>query len=134
MSIPVPDNPHHVENMESISLLEEQGYQGPDVSLAISLFEYGLAWKDLGEETQFIHRNPNHQRWFDRIAFPNDLDVRKEFDWADWEDGLMSFLGGSLEEWLEFPLPRKIQDLVSYYGEENIFGTSYWEGFQIKDK
>jgi hypothetical protein len=29
------------------------------------------------------------------------------------------------------PLPMRIYDLVSYHGTENVFGSSYWEGFAI---
>jgi hypothetical protein len=42
-------------------------------------------------------------------------------------------MGSIKEDWDALPLPQKIYDLVSYYGFENIFGSSYWEGFQIEE-
>jgi hypothetical protein len=29
-------------------------------------------------------------------------------------------------------LPFKVSDLMNYYGVEEIFGTSYWEGFIVE--
>ena len=134
VQIPVADNPQHVDNLVSISLLETQGFEGSDASLSESLFEYGLAWREVDNEYLFIHRHPNCVGCFDRSTFKKDLDVQKEFNWIKWGE-ITSYLGvDDLEEWLTFPLPHKISDLVSYHGYENIFGTSYWEGFKISEE
>ncbi len=132
-TIPVPGNPCHVDNLKTIALLDAQGFEGPDASLTESLFEYGLAWRELSDnEILFVHRNSSMQGRFERTTFKADLDVQKEFNWVSW-DSVMSCIGVNLAEWLTFPLPYKIQDLVSYYGEMEIFGESYWEGFAIAD-
>lgn len=55
MNIPHPDNLEHTENLSSIALLEAQGFEGPDASLEISLFEYGIAWRVMETETLFIY-------------------------------------------------------------------------------
>lgn len=133
MTIPIPDNPQHVKNLESIALLKAQGFRGPDASLAESLFEYGLAWRDLGDEILFIYRHPSIPNRFDRCTMDKTTDVKKEYDWANW-DGLFSFIGQTESEWSDYPLTLKIYDLFGYYGSEEIFGSSYWEGFAITDE
>jgi hypothetical protein len=125
--------------IDTITKLEENGYIGTDACLAISLFEYGLAWKEDEKQIEFIYGITAHDRnsepcfnRFDRCSFDLDLDVRKEFDWADFEE-VESFIGSTSQEFDRLPLPQKISDLVSYYGFENIFGSSYWEGFEIQE-
>lgn len=128
-------NPEHVDNLDTISKLEADGFTGMDASLSESIFEYGLAWRELPEtkEILFVHRHPTLEKRFDRTSFKADLDFRKEFDWADFA-GLCNFLGMTADEFDAQPLPNKIADLVSYSGEENVFGTSYWKGFKIADE
>lgn len=121
--------------IDTITKLEQNGYTGTDACLAISLFEYGLAWKEDEKQIQFIYGmalNDTEYNRFDRCSFDLDLDVRKEFDWADFNE-VESFLGSTGEEFDALPLPQKIYDLVSYYGFENVFGSSYWEGFEIQE-
>lgn len=127
--IPVPDNPQHTNNLKSIQLLEAQGFKGPDASLEESLFEYGLAWRVMEKETLFIYRIGENR--FDRTVFSNDLDVIKEFNWVSWTE-IANHVGTPLPEWINFPLDSKIYDLFMYHGWENIFGSSYWEGFKIE--
>ena len=121
--------------IDTITKLEEKGYIGTDACLATSLFEYGLAWKEDEKQIEFIYgigmEDCDYNR-FDRCSFDLDLDVRKEFDWADFDE-VESFIGSTSQEFDRLPLPQKIYDLVSYYGFENIFGSSYWEGFEIQE-
>jgi hypothetical protein len=130
IEIPIPDNPHHVRNLEKLSLLKAQGFEGSDACLVTSLDEYGLAWRDLGEETLFIYAHPSMAKRYDRCAFANDLDCKREFDWVRWQE-IYDFTGMVEAEWHGMPLPMRIYDLVSYHGTENVFGSSYWEGFAI---
>jgi len=123
--------------LNTISKLEKFGYIGTDADLATSLFEYGLAWKEEGNQIELIYAiggdyDKVEYTKFDRITFDKDLDVRKEFDWADFNevekaDGLTSERFDALE------LPFKINDLIGYYGFENVCGSSYWEGFEIEE-
>lgn len=131
-------NPEHVRRLESIPALEEQGFEGSDATLEIALFEYGMAWKDLGEETLFIYRlsDTDESRKgprFERATFDNDLDCKREFNWIKEED--WSQIYGSCEmdekDWQSMPLTSKIYDLNNYYGHLNVFGSSYTEGFEI---
>lgn len=125
--------------LNTIPKLEQLGYIGTDADLATSLFEYGLAWKEDGKQIEFIYaiggdydkveyNNPA----FDSITFDADLDVRKEFDWADFEE-VESFTGLTSVQFDALPLPQKINDLIGYYGFENVCGSSYCEGFQIEE-
>jgi hypothetical protein len=130
IEIPVPNNPHHVNNLASVALLEAQGWEGSDRSLAISLGEYGLAWRDLGNgEFLFIYSHPSIRGRFDRSSI-GPVDPFKEWDWVDFEQVLKS-IGMEREEWAALPLPVQVADLVNHFGVENIFGSSYWEGFEI---
>jgi hypothetical protein len=114
-------------------LLKEQGFQGMDASLKESLFEYGLAWRELPDgEFLFVHRHTSMPKRFDRTTLNVKNDLKKEFDWINWAD-VASFTGTPFENWLDLSFPHKISDLINYYGVENVFGTTYWEGFKIKE-
>ena len=132
--IPVPDNPQHVHNLAGIELLEAQGFTGPDRCLATALFEYGLIWHEVGDEILFVYRHPSLAGRFDRCTFAKSTDPVREWDWAlrgDKAEGFFSYVGQSREEWLALPLPWQVWELFCYHGSEEIFGTSYWEGFTV---
>lgn len=121
----------NVERLNSIAKLKKEGFEGVDKSIEISLFEYGLAWKILEESNEilFVYKVSNGN--FDRCTISFDIEIEKEFDWVDWES-FLSTMGLTKEEFAGFPLERQIRELFSFYGHENIFGASYWEGFEIK--
>ena len=128
--IPHPGNLWHVENLASIPLLRAQGFTGPDASLAISLGEYGMAWRLLPDgEWLFVYSHPTIRGAFDRASI-RPLDPKVEWDWVDWAE-FLSYFGMEEAEWLALPFPRQVEDLFRYYGAENVFGGSYWEGFKI---
>lgn len=127
----------NVTEINTISKLEQLGYIGTDADLATSLFEYGLAWKEEGNQIEFIYAiggdyDKVEYNKFDRITFNTDLDVRKEFDWADFEE-LEKAGGLTSDQFDALELPFKINDLIGYYGFENVCGSSYWEGFAIEE-
>ena len=132
MKIPHPENPEHIENLLSISLLEAQGFEGTDRDLATSLFEYNLIWRDIGDEFLFVYRHPTIADKFDRTTIKKDLNVFKEYDWVSW-NGFFDYLGTAKDEWEKVSLPRKISDLLDYYSVEEIFGSSYWDGFSVEE-
>lgn len=121
----------NVENINSIEKLEKLGAEGEDVSLCISLGDYKIAWIKGKEETLFIYATGNDQLKFDRASISNDLDVYNEFDWVEWES-LYSFFGVSEKDFKALPLEIKISNIINYYGYLNVFGDSYWEGFEIE--
>lgn len=141
-------NIEHVENLNSLEKLEGLEFKGIDASLEISLLEYGMAWKDLGDSTLFIYRidGEGENSWFDRCIFNNEMDLRKEFDWVEWDSffdtiGIATYekdeediedpINLSFSEWRERGFQQQIFDLFNYYGKENVFGGSYWAGFKI---
>ena len=125
----------NITEIDNIAKIEQNGYIGTDACLAISLFEYGLAWKEDNNQIEFIYgiglEETEYNR-FDRCTFDLDLDIKEEFDWADFSE-VASFTGMTSTDWDNLPLPFKIYDLVRYYGFENVFGSSYWEGFEIQE-
>ena len=125
----------NITEIDNITKLEQLGYIGTDACLAISLFEYGLAWKEDEKQIEFIYgigiEGTEYNR-FDRCTFDLDLDIRKEFDWLDFEE-VASFCGQSLDQFLAMDLASQIYKLQVHYGFENVFGSSYWEGFEIQE-
>ena len=119
-----------MQNLEKLSLLKAQGFEGSDASLEESLTTYGLAWREIGNETLFIYRHPSIAKRYDRYALVNDLDCKREFGWVDWQE-IYAFTGMDSDTWHAMDLTQKISDLIAYYGTENVFGSSYWEGFAI---
>ena len=115
-------------------------FDGTDVDIETSLFEYGLIWTIEGDDYKFIygvaqnvredesHCDCNYGK-FDYAFVAKNCDVFKEYDWADF-DCVFDFCGMSKADWSKLPLPLKISDLLSYYGYENIFGSSYG-GYEI---
>ena len=69
---------------------------------------------------------------FDFCSFSFNMDVKSEFDWIDddWSN-VYSFVGLSEQEFHSRDLPSKIYDLFQYFGSENIFGSTYHEGFSF---
>lgn len=130
--LPVPDNPEHVNNLNKLSLLELAGFEGPDASLEESLEEYGMAWRDLGSEVLFVYfiREDGGEKHYDRDIITKDTDFQREYNWADF-NAVADAYGITVDEWMQYPLTEKVYNLVQYYGWENVFGSSYWEGFTI---
>lgn len=139
--IPHPDNPQHVDNLRSIPLLEQQGFEGSDVTLSIALFEYDLIWRKLdppledGDDYLFIYHisGEDSASRYDRVLMSSGLDLKKEYNWVDWEDFLKTN-GTPEHEWVEIPFAVRIYDLFRVYGYENMFGASHWEGFPITEE
>jgi hypothetical protein len=133
--LPVPDNLHHTDNLKHLEYLDYLNFEGPDASLEESLFEYGIAWADVGDEYIFIYNisdtlGDESRKRFDRADIAKNLNLETEYDWADF--GEVAQMNGMAEfEWHALPLPHKIYDLYRMYGFESVFGSGYWEGFTI---
>lgn len=122
----------HIDLLSSIEKLEKLGFEGSDVCLATSLFEYDLAWLVRDEDILFVHPINECNGKFDRTSFDKNTDVFEEFDWVEW-DSFFSTVDSNKEDFSKLPLEQQIYSLYSYYGYQNIFGESYWEGFEIKE-
>lgn len=128
----------HVHNLRTIDQLEELGFVGLDNSLTISLEEYGLAWCKHDNEITFIYcitmgdieeNMANHR--FDRTTAIAE-DVFAEYNWVKWDE-FCGTSGLTEEEFREMPYELQVAELFQQYGYENIFGSSYWEGFRISE-
>jgi len=120
----------------SITKLKTEGYMGCDASLDISLFEYGLAWKETDEEYIFIYgvaMDGSEYNRFQKTEHNKNMDIYEEYSWADFASLLSSF-GCTKDEWDKRDLPNKISDLLWQYGYENVFGSRYYEGAEITNE
>ena len=109
------------------STFDTSNFEGQDVSLEISLKEYGVCWELLGSKIRFwfgIRWNGKLGEFteFDHCFFDSDLDVFDYFNWADFP-AVYRYTGLSEEDWKKLPLPLKITDLYGYYGTADIFGS-----------
>jgi hypothetical protein len=102
--------------------LEKLGFFGTDASLEESLTEYGLAlktntsWGELSEVTVLYK---NGAAW-DCLTQDREYFVSKiNESWFD-KSAFFSFLGCLESQWLLMPLVNQIQDLIQYYGVDNI--------------
>jgi hypothetical protein len=120
--------------MGTLAELEKKGFIGIDASLEISLFEYGLIWvKGLeGHEKDYhfiygVGKDKNG----DFVSFDwGDLSLgtnpKEEWNWIKDFNEVATSCGVSKEDFLKRELPQIVFDLISYYGYENILGSSYY--------
>ena len=122
-----------VETVIHSQIIEDK-FTGVDASLEISLFEYGFIARPHTDdyEDEFFVVYKKRDNVFDTAyiqeSFLNDLIEGKE--WADDED-IVSFLScvdSTKEEWLKAEFCHKLSECLSYWGQENIFGSSYYQG------
>lgn len=117
--------------MKTIDQLENDGFVGTDANLVTSLFEYGMAWRECETYYRFFYAiawdNSGNATWFDWCDIGKFITPSEEWDWVDWKEvQLTTGLDLSTDT-----LPIIVHSLVSYYGFENVFGTSYYGGFEI---
>jgi hypothetical protein len=114
--------------------------QGIDADIETSLKEYGFAWREKKGEYVFYYgvnmgkneRGDMDYTRFDWATFPKNTDPFEEFDWVEWEQ-VCDTTGATVEEYKVMRFPMVVWDLFSYYGYENVFGSSYWEGFTYQE-
>jgi len=111
--------------------LEKQGFEGIDINLSISLFEYGLIWKQFKYNTKkrgrrgeylFLYGTKENDKGYYTdydYAYIKPCDIKKEFDWVDFK-AVNSFLGQDI---MELDFPYQIKALFDYYGRMEIFGA-----------
>lgn len=106
--------------------------EGVDIDLEISLKEYGIAWIKGETETLFYYGlayGENEYVTFDFVSFANNTDIKKEFEWANFKE-VSEFIEIDI---FSLPLEQQINSLNSYYGREEIFGPSYWNGLTYEE-
>jgi hypothetical protein len=119
--------------MTNLKLSDLHGYSGIDKSNDISLYEYGLLIND--NDINDIHcyygigsNDGCNYDTFDcgNISGKEIIALFYELNKA----GLLSYTGINESDWLNMSPVNQISDLLSYFGYENIFGTSY-NSFEI---
>ena len=115
--------------------------QGIDACIETSLKEYGLAWAETETDYLFYYGigftenkeyNCAEHSMFDHSWIAKNIDILSEYDWVNF-DKVFATVGMSKEDWLQLSIPQQISDLISYYGSEEILGSSYWEGKSYRD-
>ena len=121
------------------NLNDYKDFHGVDASNEISLFEYGLLCKQYtkdGRKDEYFcvygvssNNNTNEYNKFD-TGYITEEELNNLVTGKNWmnESDINSFLdcnGMKLPAWLELSFISKLHDLISYYGYENIMGSSY---------
>lgn len=111
------------------ALENEKDWCGMDVSLDISLFEYGIIWKIEGDKVKFIFsvaEEGDSRAVIRETVYDLNTDPKKEWGWAlkdSDNEGFYSYLGMTRAKFLKIPFTHQVYFLFRYYGEYEIFGT-----------
>jgi hypothetical protein len=105
--------------------------EGQDASIETSLKEYGLAWIETDDEYLIYYGiktddNADEYTRFDFSTISKDIDIKKEYSWVNEWEGVMAFSG--IDDMSKVDVITQIDALLSYYGFENVFGSTYHEG------
>lgn len=121
-----------IETIETIEKYELAGFTGSDVSLEISLFEYGLInrWDDKNQEWIFIYgtKHDDENDCWVKFNWSSAANIQ-EYNWANFQL-IANWTGMTLSEWLKMKTPQQVTDLVGYYGAVDVF-SDYDEGFEV---
>jgi hypothetical protein len=109
-----------------------ESWEGVDADNETSLFEYGFVAKqrpdkDYPDEWFVLYDAGNNK--FDtghiRETELDNIVLGKE--WANEKDiqSLLKFVDSDRESWLQSSFVNKLSDLISYFGVENVMGSSY---------
>jgi hypothetical protein len=109
--------------------------------IPLRLVDSSLIWRQEGEEILFIYniRHNCDSNWFDRRSFSTTTNVKDEWNWvfdsfnrrsdiADWMAGMEK----TYDDFFDMPFAGQVAALFDLYGYEQVFGSSYWEGFEIE--
>ena len=113
-----------------LSHLMREGYQGSDMNLFTSLFEYGFIWKinKRKKEIRFIFGSaigdPGEYIGFNYAIYPIDTNPKEEWSWIDFKEVAESS-NTNIWDFFRQDFPWIVYDLFLYYGAENIFGSTY---------
>lgn len=115
-----------------VELIESLGFYGGDASLAESLFCYGLIVRKekATDEYAIVYvtqwEGADEPKLFD-VSFMSRKEILDivEYSWFDIK-AVLSYTGLSREGFMEGDIVNIITDMISFYGCENIFGSSYY--------
>ena len=117
--------------MPTVASYKRKGYEGTDISLETSLFEYGLIWRQNKRTKKYhfiygieIDKDLSYSEFEDVNIGEDDFTDIIESSWFDVK-AILSFCGIlEKEEWLKLSIGHRISDCLHYYGYENIFGEA----------
>jgi hypothetical protein len=106
-------------------------FVGVDVNREISLMEYGFIaqknTKDYPDE-YFVIYHMDNDAFGTGYVRESDLDsLIKGEEWAEADSikSFLSFVGSTLEEWLELEFVTKLSDCLNYWGYADVIGMDY---------
>jgi hypothetical protein len=106
-------------------------FEGVDVNREISLFEYGFiakkTTKDYPDE-YFVVYHMGDDAYGTGYVRESELDsLIKGEEWARKDDieDFLSFVGSTLEEWVDLRFATKLSDCLNYWGYANVIGMDY---------
>lgn len=119
----------------TIRQLTTEGYMGVDAYLDISLFEYGIAWKKVGNDLYDIIYGISgdgeiHTTFCSNTMSKEDWITLINESWFEKQE-VCNYLRIT-EQQLEEGFPMELSGVLQYYGHLNIFGDPY-NPFQIKE-
>jgi hypothetical protein len=107
-------------------------WSGSDVDLETSLFEYGVIMQDQynkdGSGNQLVIYKISEDAYgcgHVSEAETNGYLLGEEFPKPEDIKRFLSFYDTTLSKWLTTSHVNKLQDIIGYWGHENIMGTSY---------
>jgi hypothetical protein len=108
--------------------MKHWNFEGVDISLEISLFEYGFVCAENKADADFFVLFKVDEDQFD-FGFIKESELDSLINGHGWMSSkdIESFLdrnGTTKEIWLANSFVYKLGDILSYYGYQNIFGTS----------
>ena len=132
--------------MKAKRVYDFRGYTGPDVSMEVSLHEYGIAWKynKKDKDYTFVYGvSMGKTEWSDygynlfayaHMSYKDFLSMLNE-EWFNLANFLY-FIGTdcTVDGILPDDFPSYVVDAIVYHGTEKVFGTCYHEGFEIKGR
>ena len=128
-------------------MTKNKNWFGVDASNEVSLFEQGflMRWIPKYKEYQVVYINGKNVdgsynfsfSWFDFSEWMNDIknNIISSDSFPETKS-LASMCGMNAEEWIDIvqESPQNLlSDLLSYYGNDDIFGTDYSGGFTEKE-
>lgn len=113
-----------------------EGFEGPDVDLATSLYEYGMIWKhnEQDGDTMVVYGiDFNDDLWtsFDHGWYASK-ELFNDYNWVDW-DSFYMHEDIMRKDFSLLPHGEQLFYLCNYYGMSEILGECYFGGYKIEE-
>lgn len=110
-------------------------FVGTDVNLETSLMEYGLlVSKETDKDSQHacLYKHAYDGTFDVGYLSENEINTFLHESWFN-KESFLSYVGQTECDWINMMFVNKVSDLLSYYGYENIFGSSYGDVFSTEE-